>query len=62
MLFRSGILFPEMIFVSKSENDYFVVLEGHLRLTAYILNLEKTPEELKVIVGYSKKIDEWGCY
>jgi hypothetical protein len=43
---------------SLSESE-FIVLEGHVRLTAYFLALEHIPEELEVIVGFSPDMDDW---
>ena len=49
-----GNKFPPMILVSKDKNSFIIVLEGHLRLTAYMLELKKTPSQIKAIIGYSK--------
>lgn len=38
-----------------------MVLEGHLRLTAYALAPECLPEELPVILGTSPSLPSWGC-
>ena len=43
-----------LIVVSKSINDYLVVLEGHLRLTGYCLASDYIPKEVNVILGISK--------
>jgi len=53
---------PPMILVAPEEGADLVVLEGHARLTAYMLRPEALPEELLVLVGYSPEITRWGCY
>jgi hypothetical protein len=37
----------------------FVVLEGHLRLTAYLLADEFSPAEVRAIVGFSNNLTRW---
>ena len=59
---EKGTIFPEMILVAKSENDYLVALEGNLRLTAYALKPNYVPEKTKAILGISKGISNWGLY
>jgi hypothetical protein len=59
---RRGAQFPTLIFVTKDADAYLVVMEGHVRLTAYLIAPECIPSELEVIVGYCEKITEWGCY
>ena len=59
---RRGAQFPTLIFVAKDVDAYLVVMEGHVRLTAYLIAPEYIPSELEVIVGYSEQITEWGCY
>lgn len=58
----SGIRFPEPILVSKDENSDLVILEGHLRLTAYLMKPEFIPEKLEAVVGFSKDIVKWDLY
>ena len=60
----SGSKFPPMILVSNLEKEYFLVLEGHLRLTAYMLEPSVIPQKLKAIVGYASNVDlkKWGLY
>ncbi len=53
---------PPMILVAPREGGGLVVLEGHARLTAYMLRPEALPTELSVLVGYSPEIVHWGCY
>lgn len=59
---KNGAAFPEMIVVSADEGLTLVLLEGHKRLTAYLFNPEFTPEELKVIVGFSAAFIGWPLY
>jgi hypothetical protein len=59
---RRGAQFPTLIFVAKDVDAYLVVMEGHVRLTAYLIAPEYIPSELEVIIGYSEQITEWGCY
>ncbi len=59
---RQGAQFPTLIFVGRDEESSFVVLEGHTRLTAYLIAPECLPAELEVIVGFSEQITQWGCY
>lgn len=59
---RQGVIFPEMILVSTGTGDDPVVLEGHLRLTAYLLAKDKSPETLEAIIGYSPDFIKWGLY
>lgn len=59
---RHGAQFPTLIFIGHNEENYLVVLEGHARLTAYLIAPECLPSELEVIVGFSEQITQWGCY
>jgi hypothetical protein len=51
--------FPELILIALDEDSYLVVLEGHVRLTALML---EPPEELDVIVGFSAGLVKWTSY
>lgn len=53
----SGVDFPPMILISNIQRESLVVLEGHLRLTAYMLEPSAIPEKVKVIVGYASSND-----
>ena len=59
---RRGARFPTLIFVAKDVDAYLVVMEGHVRLTAYLIAPECIPAELEVILGFSERITRWGCY
>jgi hypothetical protein len=53
-----GIMFPELILVGTSPAA-LIVLEGHVRLTAYCLALEWLPAEMTVLVGLSPDFASW---
>jgi hypothetical protein len=57
-----GASFHEMIAVTAGKDAPLVALEGHLRLTAYALCLERIPDPLTVILGTSPNMPRWGCY
>ena len=59
---RQGSAFPELILVAKDEHSYLVVMEGNARLTGYFLAPEYIPAELRVLVGFSEAITNWGLY
>lgn len=59
---RKGAQFPPLILVRKDVDAYLVVMEGHARLTAYLIAPEYIPSELEVILGSSEQITKWGCY
>jgi hypothetical protein len=54
----AGATFPELILVGKDERSTLVVLEGHVRLTAYCLRPECAPDTLPVLVGYSPVMEK----
>jgi hypothetical protein len=59
---KKGAMFPELILVAEGINARLVALEGHVRLTAYSLAPEYVPDEIEVIIGYSKNMPQWGSY
>jgi hypothetical protein len=59
---RQGARFPPLILVAKDVEARLVVMEGHARLTAYLIAPECIPTELEVIIGYSDQMTEWECY
>jgi hypothetical protein len=59
---RQGAQFPPLILVTKHADAYLVVMEGHVRLTAYLIAPEYILSELEVILGTSAQITNWGCY
>jgi hypothetical protein len=50
---QSGASFPNLILVGADERSPLVLLEGHVRLTAYFLRPECIPQTLPVLVGYA---------
>ena len=57
--FEQGIQFPELILLYNPREEELVVLEGHVRVTGYLLYLllsEDTPLELPVLIGCSDTI------
>lgn len=50
---------PELIVVSDRERSKLVLLEGHVRLTAYAAFPEHVPDELEAYLGVSLRIEEW---
>ena len=59
---RQGARFPPLILVAKDVKAPVVVMEGHARLTAYLIAPECIPTELEVMIGYSEQMTEWECY
>jgi hypothetical protein len=51
--------FPPLILVTTGLGDDLVVLEGHVRLTAFMLALDQMPPELEVLVGSSPAMTRW---
>jgi hypothetical protein len=62
MALRQGAQFPPLILVAKDTKSHLVVLEGHARLTAYLIAPECIPAELEVILGYSERMTDWLDY
>jgi len=57
-----GARFPPMILVTTGPGSDLVVLEGHARLTAFMLAREWLPPELEVLVGSSSTVACWGLW
>jgi hypothetical protein len=59
-----GARFPPLILVTAGGEDEggLVVLEGHARLTAFMLRPDALPPELEVLVGSSPEMAGWGLY
>ncbi len=49
-----GKAFPELILLHNPRTDELVVLEGHIRITSYLLWLGSQPTELPVLLGSSE--------
>jgi hypothetical protein len=54
-----GARFPPLILVTAGPSGNLVVLEGHARLTAYMLHPDRLPPELEVLVGSSPDMAGW---
>jgi hypothetical protein len=52
---------PELIAV-QAPGGPMVLLEGHVRLTAYAVWPEYLPEELEILLGSAEDAASWGCY
>ena len=59
---RSGPPLPELIVIRLGEGERLVVLEGHVRLTAFALFPEALPDELEVLLGESPALVRWTSY
>jgi hypothetical protein len=55
---RTGATVPEPILVGTDEQSPLVVLEGHVRLTAYLLRPEYLPATMPILVGLSPQMDK----
>ena len=53
---------PELILLTTPTRERLVVVEGHVRLTAYALYPECLPPELQVYVGESPEAERWGSF
>jgi hypothetical protein len=58
---RAAATNPELIVV-RAPGSYLVVLEGHVRLTAYALYPGYLPPELEVYLGESPEMESWSEY
>ncbi|MDO9575805.1 MAG: hypothetical protein Q7J55_04695 [bacterium] len=59
---KKGQKFPEPILVARNPDADFVVVDGHLRLTVYLLDPKYTPDEIEVVLGYSENFQNWDLY
>ena len=53
-----GARFPELILLHNPLTDELVVLEGHVRITSYLLWLGERPAELPIILGRSERMQK----
>jgi hypothetical protein len=53
---------PELIAVTTRLGAALVLVEGHVRLTAYALFPEFLPPQLEVLVGFSPHVRRWSNY
>jgi hypothetical protein len=56
---QAGAILAAPILVTKNQSSVFVTMEGHMRLTAYLLDDDEIPEDLNVIIGFSDDIASW---
>lgn len=59
---KQGVQFPEPILITKNLSSDLVVIEGHLRLTVYLLDPNYTPDEIEIIIGFSENFKGWNMY
>jgi hypothetical protein len=59
---RSASPPPRLIVVAPPDRSRLVVVEGHVRLTAYALFPEYLPEELEILLGVSDEIERWWAF
>jgi hypothetical protein len=57
-----GSRFPPLILVTTDPRANLVVLEGHARLTAFMLARDQLPPQLDVLVGSSPAMIRWGLW
>ena len=53
-----GTRFPELILLHNPRTNELVVLEGHIRITSYLLWLESRSTKLRVILGSSGEMEK----
>jgi len=58
---RAAAANPPLIAV-RAPGSYLVLLEGHVRLTAYAAFAEHLPDELEIYLGESPGIRDWALY
>jgi hypothetical protein len=58
----SADLPAELIVVTSPDHSRLVVVEGHVRLTAYALFPEVLPDELEILLGVSDGIEGWTLF
>ena len=56
---ETGARFPELILVGTAPGRELVVLEGHVRLTAYLLAPAHIPADLTAVIGFSPAMERW---
>ncbi len=50
---------PELIAVAPPDHSRIVLVEGHVRLTAYALYPDYLPDALEILLGLSDEIERW---
>ncbi len=59
---KKGQKFIETILIAKNHNADLVVVDGHLRLTVYLLDPNFTPNKIEAILGFSENFQNWDMY
>ncbi|MFH1171642.1 MAG: hypothetical protein V1778_03830 [bacterium] len=59
---KAGETIPKIILVSTVEQSKLVLLEGHVRATAYVASGVYREREIPAILGTSDRITEWGWF
>jgi len=60
---RAGTRLPKLIVVTGlGPHDRIVVVEGHARLTGYLLAEDALPDTIEMFLGRSPTIGTWGLY
>lgn len=59
---KRGVKFPEPILIAKNISSDIVVVEGHLRLTVYLLDPACTPNDIEAVIGFSENFQNWDIY
>ena len=61
-LASNGRVLPPLILVTTGPGGDLVVLEGHARLTAFMLAGDRLLPELEALVGSSPAMTRWGLW
>jgi hypothetical protein len=59
---RVGERWPALIVCTSGEEQPLVLLEGHVRLTAYALAGGAAPDEVAALLGTSPRMSDWALY
>jgi hypothetical protein len=59
---RAGRMPPPVVVVADPGRSKMVVLEGHVRLTAMVVALERLPAEVLMLLGTSQGMGSWPLY
>ncbi|HRY82099.1 MAG TPA: hypothetical protein P5232_00120 [Candidatus Moranbacteria bacterium] len=59
---KQGAKFPPPVLIAKNEQSDLVAVDGHLRLTCYLLDSKYTPKEIDAYIGYSENFANWDLY
>jgi hypothetical protein len=51
-----------LIVVRAAPGERLVIVEGHVRLTAYAFLPARLPAQLEVVLGEGESVRRWGCY